>query len=167
MLLMYRLEEEHHPHSQQGLGDGTLVHMFPSVVGICLWSGHGSKHQATPPPKCCITSGDGSILSASFCSTQPRTDWDHKSAPAFVTHRPFFSLEAPIVSQIMVILRKKTNNLDKPAWLKMDHLAFSRTALWSVRFGEIGISFRKHITDVGWSTKGSGIRWRQNVYNIY
>lgn len=27
MLLMYRLKEEHHPHSQQGLGDGTLVHL--------------------------------------------------------------------------------------------------------------------------------------------
>ena len=41
-------------------------------------------------------------------------DWDQKSAQAFLTQQPIFFLEAPIISQIMIILRKNLK-LDRPA----------------------------------------------------
>ena len=37
----------------------------------------------------------------------PGADWDQKSALAFLTHWHIFFLEAPIISQIFIILHKK------------------------------------------------------------
>lgn len=53
-------------------------------------------------------------------------DWEKKSAWVFLTHRPIVFLETPIISQIMIILRIKTQF--RLAHLAIDgsvHLAFA------------------------------------------